>query len=298
MNKILSFNRKGFRILNVAFFIIVAGVCFLPFIHLLALSFSSNLAAMSGEVGLLPVGFTTSAYKFLSGKSSFYTSLLVSGKRLVLGVSINMLLIVFTAYPLSKSTKRFKHRTLFAWFFVFTMFFAGGLIPTYIVVRNTGILNTIWALILPRAVDVWYVVMLLNFFKGIPQELEEAAIIDGASNFRILWQVYVPVALPAIATVFLFITINHWNSWFDGIIYMNSPKNYPLQSYLYTLVSQVNSSLSSASISAEELATLSQVSEKTLRTAQIFLAAIPVMMIYPFIQKYYVKGMTIGSVKG
>lgn len=294
----ISTGRRIFTIANVLFFSLIAVVCFLPFLHLLAISLSSNVAAMAGEVKLWPVEFTTAAYDFLSGQSKFYTALLVSVKRLILGVSINMFLIILTAYPLSKSSRKFRHRTLFAWFFVFTMFFTGGLIPTYIVVRNTGILDSIWSLILPRAVDVWYVVMLLNFFRGIPEELEEAAMIDGASHFTILWKIFVPVSLPAIATVFLFITINHWNSWFDGIIYMNKPENYPLQSYLYTIVSQINSAKSSVSITPEEIERLSQISDKTLRTAQIFLAALPVMLVYPFIQKYYVKGMVIGSVKG
>lgn len=293
-----STSRNVFNLINITFFAVVGAVCFLPFVHLLALSFSSNVAAMAGEVKLWPVDFTTAAYSFLSGQSKFYTALLVSLKRVLLGVTISMFLIIMTAYPLSKSSRKFKHRTFFAWFFVLTMFFQGGMIPTYIVVRNTGLLNTIWSLILPKAVDAWYVVILLNFFRSIPEELEEAAMMDGASHFTILWKIYVPLAIPSIATILMFITIFHWNNWFEGIIYMNNPENYPLQSYLYTIVSQINSSLSSVSITPEDVERLSKVSEKTLRTAQIFLAALPVMLVYPFIQKYYVKGMVIGSVKG
>lgn len=293
-----SFKRKTFIILNTLGLSAITLLCILPFVHLFAVSLSSNVAAMAGEVALWPVEFTTVAYRFLTAQSRFLKSLLVTLQRVVLGTTIQMLLVVLTAYPLSKEVSRFRLRTVYAIFFAFTMFFTAGLIPWYIVVRQTRLLNTIWALVIPNAVNVWHVVLLLNFFRGVPKELEEAAIMDGAGAFTILFRIYLPVSLPALATILLFTIVFHWNSWFDGIIFLNSQSKYPLQSYLYTLVSQINLQQTSLEITVEDLERLKNLSEKTLRSAQIFLGALPIMLVYPFLQKFFIKGLTIGSVKG
>ncbi len=213
----------------------------------------------------------------------------------MLGTAVNMFLCFVTAYPLSKSVDQFKFRTVYVWFFAITMFFGGGLIPTYIIVKNTGLIDSIWALILPGALNVWNMVLMLNFFRTIPRELDEAATIDGAGHWRILWRIYLPVSLPSIATIGLFTIVGHWNSWFDGILYLNSPEKYPLQTYLSTLIMSINSQMTSVSI--EQIKAMENLSEKTLQTAQIFMGALPIMVVYPFLQKYFVKGMTVGSVK-
>ncbi|MFD0715965.1 carbohydrate ABC transporter permease [Paenibacillus sp. GCM10027626] len=288
-----SFSRKLFIFVNVIVLVSVTLLGILPFIHLLAVSLSSNVAAMAAEVKLWPVGFTLEAYHYLSQKVEFLRSIKVSLERVVLGTALNMVLVVITAYPLSKSNEHFRFRTTYVWFFAITMFFGGGLIPSYIVIKETGLLNSIWALVLPGALNVWYTVMMLNFFRNIPKEMEEAATIDGASQWSILWKVYLPVSLPSIATIVLFTVVGHWNSWFDGILYMNSPEKYPLQSYLSTLVTSINKK----AISLDDLKALENVSEKTLRTAQIFLGALPIMLVYPFLQRYFMKGITVGSVK-
>lgn len=287
-------SRKIFIIFNAIFLSLVTLTCVLPFVHLFAVSLSSNVAATAGEVKLLPVGFTLDSYSFLYDKPEFLQGLLVSIKRVVIGTIINMVMVILTAYPLSKSVEKFRMRTVYVWFFAFTMFFGGGLIPSYIVVKNTGILDTIWALVLPGALSVWNTVMLLNFFRNVPKELEEAAVVDGAGHFVILKDVFLPVSIPSLATILLFTMIGHWNSWFDGMLYMNSPKNYPLQTYLSTLVIQMNKSF----LSIEDLSALKNVSDKTVRSAQIFLGALPIMMVYPFLQKYFIKGIVVGSVKG
>jgi len=288
-----TLGRKIFIFFNVVILIAVMLMGILPFVHLLSVSLSSNVAAMAAEVKLWPVGFTLEAYNYLSQKVEFLRSLWVSVERVVLGTLINMLLTIITAYPLSKSNEQFRFRTLYVWFFAITMFFGGGLIPTYIIIKETGLINTIWALIIPGALNVWNTVMLLNFFRNIPKDMEEAATIDGASQWAILWRVYLPVSLPSLATILLFTIVGHWNSWFDGILYMNSPEKYPLQSYLSTLVTSINKK----AISIDDLNALENVSEKTLRTAQIFLGALPIMLVYPFLQKYFIKGITVGSVK-
>ncbi|MDQ0917377.1 carbohydrate ABC transporter permease [Paenibacillus sp. V4I5] len=290
-----SFSRKLFVVMNalVLTFITVIGV--VPFIHLLAVSLSSNTAAMAGEVKLLPIGFTLDAYVYLGHKVEFMRSLRVSLERVVLGTAINMFLVFITAYPLAKETEKFRSRTVYVWFFAITIFLGGGLIPTYMIVKSTGLINTIWALILPGALNVWNMIMMLNFFRGIPKEMEEAATIDGASHWTLLWKIYLPVSLPAIATIGLFTIIGHWNSWFDGILYMNSPDKYPLQTYLSTLITAMNAQMQSVNV--EQLKQLENLSEKTLRTAQIFMGALPILMVYPFVQRYFIKGMTVGSVK-
>lgn len=288
-----SISRKIFNVCNVILLSAITLACILPFIHLLALSLSGSAAASAGRVGLWPVDFTLKSYSFLLEKSDFVVSLLVTLKRVALGTTVNMLLVVLTAYPLSKSSSQFKHRTLFAWFFVFTNFFGGGTIPNFILIRNLNLFDSIWALVLPGAVAVGNVVLLLNFFRSVPPSLEEAAMIDGANQFTILFKIFIPVSLPALATILLFTVVGHWNAWFDGILYMNSPANYPLQSYLSTLNVSINTSL----MTSEQLATLKNVSDETLKSAQVFLGTLPIMLVYPFLQKYFVKGIVLGSVK-
>lgn len=285
---------KLFDSLNVLALLAITALCILPFIHLLAVSFSSNVAAMANEVKLVPIGFTLDAYHHLSQKKEFFDALLVSVERLLIGTLINMFLVIITAYPLSKDSGHFRARTAYVWFFAVTLFFGGGLIPSYMIVKETGIMNSIWALILPGALNVWHLVLLLNFFRNVPKELNEAATIDGAGHWAVLWKIYLPISLPAIATIVLFTSVMHWNAWFDGIIYLNSPDSYPLQSYLYTLVVSINKQ----AIGIEDLEALKNVNEKTLHAAQIFLGALPILLVYPFLQKYFVKGITIGSVKG
>ena len=291
-----SAQRKTFVAINTLFLTTVTLVCLAPIVHLLAISLSSNTAALSGEVLFWPVESTLQAYGFLSQKSEFVTALLVTLRRLVLGVAINMVLCVLTAYPLSKEKEQFRQRTAFVWFFAITMFFGGGLMPTYMVVQMTKVYDTFWALVLPGAVATYYVVMMLNFFRGIPKSLEEAARLDGAGHIGTLVRIYLPLSLPSLATVLLFTSVGHWNAWFDGYIYFRRATSYPLATYLYTLISQINM-MTKTQFTAEDLANLSKVGDKTLRTAQIFLGALPIMMVYPFLQGFFIKGIVVGSVK-
>lgn len=280
-------------IFNYTFLISLSILCLLPLIHVFALSLSSSAAATAGLVKLWPVDFTTSSYDYVLSKPEFLRSMGVSLKRVLLGVSINMLLTVLIAYPLSKETEKFRWRTAYAWFFVITILFSGGLIPLYMTVKMTGLLGSIWALILPSAVPVFNVILLLNFFRGLPKALEEAAFIDGAGHWTLLWKIFVPLSAPALATITLFATVNHWNSWFDGLIFMNSPEDYPLQSYLQTVVIQRDLTL----VSAAEMRTLAEVSDRTAKAAQIFLGALPILLVYPFLQRFFMKGIVLGSVK-
>ena len=223
---------------------------------------------------------------------------MISFERVFLGVGINLILMILTAYPLSKTRKQVTGRSVYMVYFVITMLVSGGMIPTYLVVTGLGLKDTIWALVLPGAVPVYNMIILMNFMRGIPEEIEEAAAIDGASPFQILVKVLLPVLKPALATVGLFCIVTHWNDWFSGMIYMNNPNNYPLQTYLQTLLQSFEQLLRSSQGAQDIQALLVQMDARTGRAAQLFLGAIPVMIIYPFLQKYFTKGLVLGSVKG
>jgi putative aldouronate transport system permease protein len=288
-----STSRTVFHALNAVFLIVLTLLCLLPFVHVIAVSLSSATAATAGEVVLWPVEFTTKSFTFVMQKKSFLTSMSVSLERVLIGVSINTILTVLMAYPLAKENEKFRLRTKYAWFIVFTMIFNGGLIPTYMVLRNLQMLDTIWALVLPTAVPVFNVILMLNFFRGLPKEISESAEIDGAGEWRKLWSFYLPLSLPSLATITLFSIVTHWNSWFDGLIYMNFPENYPLQSYMQTLVIQRDSTL----LNKNDLELLQSVSDRTAKAAQILIGSLPVLLVYPFLQKYFMKGLVLGSIK-
>lgn len=291
-----SNSRNIFNTFNYAFLIFTSLLCILPFINLLAVSFSGSAAVSAGEVRFWPVDFTTKAYEFALSGGKFFRALMISVERVILGVTLNLLLMVLTAYPLSKTKRQLAGRNIYMTFFVITMLINGGLIPTYLVIVKTGLINSIWALILPGALPVYNMIILMNFIRGLPEEMEEAARIDGAGYFHVLWKILLPVLKPALATVGLFSIVGHWNSWFDGIIYMNNTADYPLQSYLQTLLQNFDQIMQKSGTDYTKL--LSMMNARTGRAAQLFLGALPIMMIYPFLQKYFTKGLVIGSVKG
>ncbi|MEK5026854.1 carbohydrate ABC transporter permease [Paenibacillus sp. FSL M7-1046] len=290
----LTASRRVFLIVNYILLSVTAIACILPLINVLAISFSSSSAAAAGYVKLWPVDFTIASYKFALTKHEFLDGFLVSLKRVGLGYAISMTVSILIAYPLSKEKQVLRSRNIYAWFFIVTMLFHGGLIPTYMTIKSVGLLDTLWALVLPSAVSVFNVILLMNFFRELPKEIEEAANMDGAGHWRTLWSIYLPLSKPAVATITLFIVVFHWNSWFDGLIYMNSTANYPLQSYLQTIIINVDPSTATTN----DLLDMSAISDRTFKAAQVFLAAFPILIVYPFLQKYFMKGLVMGSVKG
>ena len=295
-----STSRKIFVIFNYTFLAILALICIFPFIHLLALSFSSDEFTSKGLVSVYPMGFTLDAYMIISTKPEFFKAFGISVARTILGTSLALLVIILTAYPLSKSNKVLKGRTAIAWIFVFTMFFGGTLASQYVLYRMLGLLDNFLVYILPGACDVWFVLMLMNFFRGIPKEIEEAALIDGCNHFQILFRIFVPISLPVIVTIVLFTAVGHWNSWFDGIFFMNDSNMYPLQSYLYVMLESSDPSklAQNGTLTPDQLEALKNLGNKNLQAAQIFLGMLPITLVYPFLQKFFIKGITIGSVKG
>lgn len=269
----------------------LAILCVLPIIHVLAVSFSGRAAAEANLVTFWPKGFTLDAYTKTIGNESFIRSFNYSLVRVVLGVSISMLVTIITAYPLSKAKRLFPKRNIYMWFLVFTMLFSGGLIPTYIVIQKLGLMNSIWVLILPTAVSVYNILLLLNFFRAIPKDLEEAALMDGCGQMGILWKIYVPVSMPSIATLSLFTLVYHWNAWFDGMIYMKEAR-WPLSTLLQMIIVQVDFSKL-----VTNLDSIGDISDRTVKSAQIFIGSLPVLIVYPFLQKYFVKGVMLGAVK-
>lgn len=292
-----STSRKVFSALNATFLILFSLLCLLPFFNLLAISLSSAESVDAGVVSFYPKNITGDAYRYLLQNKDFFRAFGWSVLRVVLGTGISLVVITLAAYPLSKPKSRFGGRSFYTAFFVLIMFFSGGLVPTYLVITKLGMYNTIWALVLPTAMNAWNMVLLINFFRLVPAQLEESAMIEGAGNFRILLSIYLPVSLPALATVILFTTVQHWNSWFDGAIYMN-PTKLPLQSFIYNMINEANELSNKGNLSESDLARLEALPGKTLRSAQIFIAMIPIMAVYPFAQKFFVKGLVLGSVKG
>ncbi len=284
-----SLGRKIFVICNTIFLVTVALLCLLPLLNLLAISFSGKSAANSGIVTFWPVDFTPLAYIKTFNNNNFVRSIVIALLRTAIGTLLSMFIITTAGYALSKE---FRGRTVLMWFFVFTMLFSGGLIPSYMVNTSLGLKNNFLVYILPGAFGCYNLILIMNFFKSIPKALEEAALIDGASFFTVLRKIYLPLSKAGLATVALFIMVGNWNEWFTGILYMSDTKNYPLASFLQVIVVQGNQqdlALDPSSAAA--------MSERTIKAAQVFIGALPILLVYPFLQKYFVKGIVMGAVK-
>lgn len=288
----VGIGRRIFVVANYILLSLLAILCIFPILHELAISFSSAGAIDSGEVVVWPIGFNLAAYEFTLNNKAFLGAVLISIYRVLLGCTLSMLLTILIAYPLSKE-KVLKFRSVYVWYFVFTMLFSGGTVPMYLNVKDLGLIDSIWSLVLPGAVPIFNVVLMLNFFRALPKELEEAAFMDGAGFMSTLFRIYVPLSLPVMATTGLFTLVMHWNSWFDGLIYMNSMNNYPLSTYLQTVT--VNLNLNSMSL--EQMMQYQLVNQRNIKAAQVFLSLIPIILIYPLLQRYLVQGMIIGGVK-
>lgn len=278
--------------------IILTLSCLIPMMNVLALSLSSSQAAAANRVRLWPVDFTFAAYERILGDRQFWRSFGISIFRVIASLILNLTLIVTMAYPLSKSKRVFRARKPFMGIMIFAMLFSGGMIPTYLVVRNLGLINSVWSLILPGAVPIGSVILVMNFFRGVPKSLEESAHLDGANSWQVLTKIYIPISLPSLATVSLFSIVGSWNDFFSGLIYMTRIENYPLMTYIQSLTVNIAETLQqAASLSPAQLENLLAVSDQTFNAARIFVAIIPLMLIYPFLQKYFIHGIVVGAVK-
>jgi putative aldouronate transport system permease protein len=284
-----------FEALLLIILIAITLTCILPIWYTLALSLSSKTAAAAGVVWLWPVDINVRSYAQLLNDTQFFVSFWTSLKRVVLGAGLNFIIVILMAYPLSKTSKDFKLRNVIMWLIVFTLLFNGGLIPLYLTIKGYGLLNSIWALVLVGGAQtiVFNIILTVNFFRNIPKELDEAALVDGAGPWYMLFKLYVPLAVPVLATVTLFSIVYHWNEFLYGLIFMTRQEYYPLQTYIQQLVV----SLDPSTMTEEQYKRMSEMSNRTLDAAKIFIAMIPVLIVYPFLQRYFIHGITLGSVK-
>jgi putative aldouronate transport system permease protein len=265
-----------------------------PLVYIVSASFSSPLAVSSGKVWLWPVDVSLLGYKVTLGNSQVLLGYANSLFYAFFGTLISVSLTVVLAYPLSRKT--FFGRNALMFFLLFTMLFSGGLIPTYLVVKELGLIDTRWALLLPQAIWVWQVIIARTFFQtNIPDELVEASEMDGCSDLRFLWSVVLPLSKPIVAVLVLMYAVGQWNAYFDALIYLKSQDKFPLQLVLRNIL--ILNTSTNASMDARELLERQGLAD-LMKYSLIVVASLPVLTIYPFVQRYFVQGMLIGSVKG
>lgn len=273
--------------------VILAILCILPLWYTLCLSLSDKSAAAAGLVKLWPVGFNLTSYKSILGDANFFHAFWISLQRVVLGTGAELAVTLLMAYPLSKTIKQFPPRNVIMWFLVFAMLFSGGLIPWYQTMKSIDMINNIWGLVLGNSQPIFNVILVMNFFRNLPREIEEAALIDGAGPWQILFEIYLPLSKPVIATVALFSMVYHWNEFFNGLVLSTRQAYYPLQTYIQQMIVVINT----ATLTQDQIQQLNEISNQTLNAAKIFIAMIPILLIYPLLQRYFIKGITLGSVK-
>jgi ABC-type glycerol-3-phosphate transport system permease component len=274
--------------------ILLALVCLLPFMHVISVSLSAEQPVSANQVGILPKGPHLQNYRVMMSDSGFINSFGVSVMRVAVGVTMNLLLMVITAYPLSRDHIHMPGRTVFKFFMLFGMMFSGGLIPYFLTLNALNLLNKFWVLVIPGALNIFSTIVVINYFRGIPMELYEAAVLDGANHLQVLFQVFIPVSTPVLATVTLFSAVGHWNSWFDGIIYLKQSAQWPLQSYLY---SRITTRLLQWTESPDAARYFQEATPDGLATAMIIIATFPILLAYPLLQRYFIHGLTLGAVK-
>jgi putative aldouronate transport system permease protein len=280
-----------FDSINVSILTVLGLVCVLPFLHVVAKSFSDEASVMGNKVSFIPIGWNLDAYSFVLLKSGFMSALQVTVFVTVVGTLLSLAITVMAAYPLSKP--EFQGRKLILLLYVFSMLFYGGIIPGYLLMKGLGLINTVWAMIIPLLVVPFNLLVCKTFFEGLPESIEESAKMDGASHMQILVFIVLPISLPVLATIGLFYAVGYWNSYFHPLIYISSADLKPLQLYLYDTMANTNDVLNQQSVE-ERL----NVSAEGVRATAVVASVVPILAVYPFLQKYFVHGLTIGSVKG
>ena len=285
----------AFNIFNYAFVTLVAITTIIPFIYLVGASFATEYEIATRPMFFIPQDVSFGAYEYIFSSNKilrgFANSLLITGA----GTAINLFFTVTMAYALSKT--RLRGRNFFLNMVIFSMFFSGGMIPGYIIVANVlGLKNTYWSVLLPGAISAYNLMIVKNFFQGIPQELEESASIDGCTDLGILWKIVLPLSLPVLATFGLFYAVGHWNAYFGAMIYMTGAKEkWPLQVLLRELIIMSNGTAGDLNNLADDFV---QPPEQSIKMAVIVVSTVPIMCVYPFLQKYFVKGVMVGALKG
>lgn len=263
-----------------------------PFYYITIVSLSNGNAVLRGEVRFWPVALTLESYKLVFQNPVIPQSLLNSFIYTSVGTLINLIMTSLCAYPLARS--KFSGRVAFTWIVSLTMFFSGGLIPLYLVIMQLGIRNTMWALVLPWAINVWNMFILRTAFQGIPEELYEAAVIDGANDLQTLWRVALPLVKPVLATLLMFYAVGHWNEFFNALIFLDDRVKFPVQLVMRNIVILGRFEQTNELSGGSDFAAI----EQTLKYATIMVSTLPILAVYPFVQRYFVKGVMIGAIKG
>ncbi|WP_110932054.1 carbohydrate ABC transporter permease [Paenibacillus bouchesdurhonensis] len=285
-----SLGSRIFNIVNYTLLLLFALACLLPFVNVVASSFASTQEIVSKKFVLFPTTFSLDAYRFIFSTPTIFKGLGVSIGTTLVGTAFSMVLTALMAYGLSR--KYLSGRNTINFIIVFSMLFSGGMIPTFLVVKSVGLIDSYWSLIIPTAINAFNLIIMRNFFQALPESLEESAKIDGANDFRILWKIMLPLALPSIATLSLFYGVNYWNTYMNAILYLNDSEKWPLQVLLRQIV--IVSSGMEGDNSAVDIVPPAQ----TIKMAVIVVATVPMLIAYPFVQKHFTKGALLGAVKG
>ncbi|GFH95019.1 inner membrane ABC transporter permease protein YcjP [Lachnospiraceae bacterium] len=280
------------QVVNYILLLVLAFVCLYPFLNVIAYSLSGYNAVLSGKVTFYPIDFTLSAYQQILGKTQIWNSMRTTVLVTLMGTGLSLILTVFASYALSRND--LPGRKFLTGMILFTMYFGGGMIPTFLVVKGVGLYDTLGALFIPQAVNVFNFIVMRTFFRNLPESLEEAARIDGASYMQVLVKIVLPLSLPIIATIGLFYAVGYWNTYFDALLYIQDPNKYTLQLRLRSLL--FGEELNNSGVNLEGLGT--QVMTQSLKMATVAVSTIPILIVYPWLQKYFVKGVMVGSVKG
>ncbi len=267
-------------------------VCVYPFLNVIAYSLSGNRPILSGEISIFPKELQLKSYQEILGKNSIWTSMGITVFVTAAGTALGLILTIGAAYALSK--KRLKGRGIITGFILFTMYFSGGIIPTFLVVKDLHLVDSVWSLILPSAMNVFNFIVMRTFFTQLPESLEEAAVLDGCNDLSCLFKIVLPLSLPIIATIGLFYAVSYWNEYFSALMYIQSPEKFTLQLRLRQLL--FTEELNQLNNITEAMG--SQVMAESLKMASIVVATLPIVAVYPWLQKYFVKGVMLGSVKG
>jgi len=282
---------RFFEVFNLSLLLIVCALIVLPIWHLFAVSISDGLAVIRGEVGLRPTGINLTAYRAVLSNPTIPRAYLNTIIYTVVGTVINLILTALCAYPLSR--KRFYGRNVFMFLIIFTMFFDAGIIANFMVVLSLGLMNTIWALVLPPAISVWNMIIMRTFFQQIPDEMYESAHLDGAREITIFTRIILPLSKPTLATMTLFYAVGHWNSWFGALLYLTDNRMFPMQLIMRNIV-LAGDTAGMVTAVADDMAVIAT----NIRYAVVFITMVPILMVYPFVQKYFVKGIMVGALKG
>lgn len=290
-----SIGEKVFDTANVVFLILFSITAVYPFLNVMSISFSTSSAANAYGLKLWPQEVSLDGYRAVFANKLIWTGYYNTIFRTVLGTFLNVIFSVMCAYPLSK--KYLPHRNLFTVFIVFTMFFSGGLIPNYLLIKDLGLLDSRWSLILPGLVAAFTMIIVRNYFMSLPEEVEESARIDGANDMRILFSIVLPMSMPIIATISLWYAVAHWNAWFDSLLYISDPNKAVLGNVLRKIVIEGSSQFQQFEQGFNQNGQAT-VTPDIIKAATIMVATVPIICVYPFVQKYFVKGVIVGSLKG